>query len=127
MLAVIIGGGRGGSYLARDLQSQGYQVKVVDRRPEVVARLRQEIGGDVICGDGSSPQTLEQVGVAGEVPAKSLAGNRRRDGNAARVILSRDRLRTDHVESARAAGSRRTARTVRGPGAAWRRRHGGGI
>lgn len=64
MLAVIVGGGRGGSYLARDLQSQGYQIKVVDRRPEVVARLRQEIGGDVICGDGSSPQTLEQVGVA---------------------------------------------------------------
>ncbi len=64
MLAVIVGGGRGGSYLARDLQSQGYQVKVVDRRPEVVAKLRQEIGGDVICGDGSSPQTLEQVGAA---------------------------------------------------------------
>ena len=64
MLAVIIGGGRGGSYLARDLQSQGYQVKVVDRRPDVVAKLRQEIGGDVLCGDGSSPQTLEQVGVA---------------------------------------------------------------
>jgi len=64
MLAVIIGGGRGGSYLARDLQSQGYQVKVVDRRPDVVAQLRQEIGGDVLCGDGSSPQTLEQVGVA---------------------------------------------------------------
>jgi len=64
MLAVIIGGGRGGSYLARDLQSQGYQVKVIDRRPEVVARLRQEIGGDVLCGDGSSPQVLEQVGAA---------------------------------------------------------------
>jgi len=26
MLAVIIGGGRGGSYLAQDLQNQGYQV-----------------------------------------------------------------------------------------------------
>jgi len=64
MLAVIIGGGRGGSYLARDLQGQGYQVKVVDRRPEVVAKLRQEIGGDVICGDGCSPQILEQIGTA---------------------------------------------------------------
>jgi trk system potassium uptake protein TrkA len=64
MLAVIVGGGRGGSYLARDLQSQGYQVKVIDRRPEVVAKLRQEIGGDVVCGDGSSPQVLEQVGAA---------------------------------------------------------------
>jgi len=64
MLAVIIGGGRGGSYLARDLQAQGYQVKVVDRRPEVVAKLRQEIGGDVVCGDGCSPQILEQIGTA---------------------------------------------------------------
>ncbi len=64
MLAVIVGGGRGGSYLARDLQTQGYQIKVVDRRPDVVAKLRQEIGGDVICGDGCSPQILEQVGTA---------------------------------------------------------------
>jgi len=64
MLAVIVGGGRGGSYLARDLQTQGYQVRVVDRRPEVVAKLRQEISGDVVCGDGCSPQTLEQIGAA---------------------------------------------------------------
>lgn len=64
MLAVIVGGGRGGSYLAQDLQSQGYQVKVVDRRPDVVAKLRQEIDGEVICGEGCSPQVLEQVGVA---------------------------------------------------------------
>jgi len=64
MLAVIVGGGRGGSYLARDLQAQGYQIKVVDRRPEVVARLRQEIEGEVICGDGCSPKILEQVGTA---------------------------------------------------------------
>ena len=62
MLAVIVGGGRGGSYLAQDLQGQGYQVKVVDRRPDVVAKLRQEIDGEVLCGDGCSPQILEQVG-----------------------------------------------------------------
>ena len=64
MLAVIVGGGRGGSYLAGDLQTQGYQVRVVDRRPEVVAKLRQEISGDVICGDGCSPEILEQIGAA---------------------------------------------------------------
>ena len=64
MRAVIVGGGRGGSYLAQDLQSQGYQVKVVDRRPEVVARLRQEVEGEVICGDGCSPEILDQVGTA---------------------------------------------------------------
>ncbi len=63
MLAVIVGGGRGGSYLAQDLQSQGYRVKVVDRRPDVVAKLRQEIDGEVICGDGCNPEVLEQVGI----------------------------------------------------------------
>ena len=64
MVAVIVGGGRGGSYLAQDLLSQGYQVKVVDHRPDVVAKLRQEIDGEVICGDGCSPQILEQIGAA---------------------------------------------------------------
>lgn len=64
MLAVIVGGGRGGSYLAQDLQAQGYQVRVIDRRPEVVAKLRQEIEGEVICGDGCNPQILDQVGAA---------------------------------------------------------------
>jgi trk system potassium uptake protein len=64
MLAVIVGGGRGGSYLALDLQAQGYRVKVIDRRPEVVAKLRQEIEGEVICGDGCNPQVLEQVGAS---------------------------------------------------------------
>ncbi len=61
MLAIIVGGGRGGSYLAQDLQAQGYRVKVIDKRPEVVAKLRQEIEGEVVCGDGSSPRILEQV------------------------------------------------------------------
>ncbi len=61
MLAIVVGGGRGGSYLSQDLQSQGYRVKVVDKRPEVVAKLRQEIEGEVICGDGCSPRILQQV------------------------------------------------------------------
>lgn len=62
MLAIIVGGGRGGSYLAHDLQSQGYQVKVVEQRPDVVAKLRQEIDGEVICGSGTSPELLAQMG-----------------------------------------------------------------
>jgi trk system potassium uptake protein TrkA len=37
---------------------------VVDRRPDVVAKLRQEIDGEVLCGDGCSPQILEQIGTA---------------------------------------------------------------
>jgi trk system potassium uptake protein TrkA len=75
MLAVIVGGGRGGSYLAQDLQAQGYQVKVVDRRSEVVAKLRQEIDGEVICGDGCSPQVLDQVGTSKAALVVAMAHN----------------------------------------------------
>ncbi len=75
MLAIIVGGGRGGSYLAQDLQSQGYRVKVVDKRPDVVAKLRQEIEGEVICGDGSSPRILEQVEAAKADLLVALAHN----------------------------------------------------
>jgi trk system potassium uptake protein TrkA len=75
MQAVIVGGGRGGSYLARDLQSQGYQVSVVDRRPEVVAKLRQEVEGAVILGDGSSPEVLERAGVKGAALVVALTRN----------------------------------------------------
>jgi trk system potassium uptake protein TrkA len=64
MRAVIVGGGRSGSYLALDLQAQGYEVSVVDRRTELVAKLRQEIAGSVILGDGSSPEVLERAGVS---------------------------------------------------------------
>ncbi|MFB3818810.1 MAG: TrkA family potassium uptake protein [Candidatus Methylomirabilales bacterium] len=73
--AVIVGGGRGGSYLARDLQSQGYQVSVVDRRPDLVAKLRQEIEGAVILGDGSAPEVLERAGVVGANLVVALTRN----------------------------------------------------
>lgn len=63
MIAFIVGGGRGGSYLAHDLESQGYAVKLIDKRPEVVAKLRQEFGGAIVCGDGCSPTVLEEAGV----------------------------------------------------------------
>lgn len=75
MRAVIVGGGRSGSYLARDLQSQGYQVSVVDKRPELVAKLRQEIEGSVILGDGSAPEVLERAGVAGTSLVVALTRN----------------------------------------------------
>ncbi len=63
MIAFIVGGGRGGSYLAHDLEGQGYAVKIIDQRPEVVAKLRQEFGGTIVCGDGCSPQVLEEAGI----------------------------------------------------------------
>jgi trk/ktr system potassium uptake protein len=64
MFVLIVGGGRTGSQLAELLVQEGHSVKVIDDRPEVVERLRQELSAEVIvAGDGSDPAVLEAAGV----------------------------------------------------------------
>ena len=61
---LVVGGGKTGSHLASLLTQEGHEVKVIDDRPEVVARLRREFpAGAVIEGDGSSPSVLEAAEV----------------------------------------------------------------
>jgi trk system potassium uptake protein TrkA len=61
---IVVGGGKVGSHLARLLVSEGHEVKVVDDRPDVLARLREELPPEVvIAGDGSSPSVLEAAGI----------------------------------------------------------------
>ncbi|MBF8281882.1 MAG: Potassium transporter TrkA [Anaerolineales bacterium] len=64
MFVIIVGGGRTGSHLAELLVQEGHAVKVIDDRPEILERLRQEMPAEaVVAGDGSDPNVLEAVGV----------------------------------------------------------------
>ena len=64
MFVIIIGGGNTGSQLAQQLLEQGHEVKVIEDRPSVLERLRQELPAEVVvAGDGSSPSTLEKAGI----------------------------------------------------------------
>jgi trk system potassium uptake protein len=64
MLVIIVGGGKTGSQLATQLLSGGHQVKLVEDRPAVLERLREELPAEVIVpGDGSSPSVLEIAGI----------------------------------------------------------------
>jgi trk system potassium uptake protein TrkA len=64
MFVIIVGGGKTGSYLARLLLDAGHQVKVIEDRPMVFERLKDELPVDtLICGDGSSPSVLEAAGI----------------------------------------------------------------
>ena len=64
MFVIIVGGGKTGSQLALQLLEGGHQVKVIEERPDVLERLREELpSGAVITGDGSSPTMLEQAGI----------------------------------------------------------------
>lgn len=62
MYVLIIGGGRTGSHLASLLYAQGYEVQVVEHRPEILAHVHSELPTEVIFeGDGTDPQVLERV------------------------------------------------------------------
>jgi trk system potassium uptake protein len=66
VLIVISGGGKIGSFLAQDLAGKGHGVVLIERRPEIVARLARELpaGVLVIAGDGCDARHLEQAGIA---------------------------------------------------------------
>jgi len=64
MFVIIVGGGKTGSQLAAQLLSGGHQVKLIEDRPVVLERLREELPGEIVIdGDGSSPSVLESAGI----------------------------------------------------------------
>jgi trk system potassium uptake protein TrkA len=64
MFVIIVGGGKTGSQLASQLLNGGHHVKLIENRPEVLARIKEELPEEVIvAGDGSSPSVLESAGI----------------------------------------------------------------
>lgn len=64
MFVVIVGGGRTGTQLASILLLQKHQVHIIERRPEVLARIHRELPTEIIYeGNYSDPLVLEQAGV----------------------------------------------------------------
>ena len=65
MFVVIIGGGKTGSNLAELLLKENQRVVVIEHRPEIIERLRQELPPEIIhVGNFSIPSVLEQAGIA---------------------------------------------------------------
>lgn len=65
MKVVIAGGGRTGAQLARLLVKQEHDVRVVDDRREVLARIHRELPTEcVVEGDPTDPKVLELAGIA---------------------------------------------------------------
>lgn len=63
MFTVIVGGGMVGSYLANVFLEEGHKVLVMDKRPDVVEKVREETKAEVVRGDACDPVTLEEAGV----------------------------------------------------------------
>jgi trk system potassium uptake protein len=64
MYVLIIGGGRTASHLASQLHLEGYQVRLVEKRPNALAKLHREVPTELVFeGDGTEPRVLEAVDV----------------------------------------------------------------
>jgi trk system potassium uptake protein TrkA len=65
MYVIIVGGGNTGSYLAHLLLDAHHRVKIIEERPALLEKLKQEVPAEAIMvGDGSSPLTLEQADIS---------------------------------------------------------------
>ena len=72
MYAVVAGGGKVGSNVARSLIALGHEVTLIEQRPDRFARLEEEFGPAVIRGDATEIGVLERAGI-GRPPELLLA------------------------------------------------------
>jgi trk system potassium uptake protein TrkA len=64
MHVMIVGGGKVGTYLARILIADGYNVKVIEGTQEEFQRAAKELPAEVVVfGNGTDPNVLESAGI----------------------------------------------------------------
>jgi len=63
MRITIVGAGIIGANLAKDLAEQNHEVYMVEKDPEVAAKVNEKIDAKMITGEGSDPNILKEAGV----------------------------------------------------------------
>lgn len=64
MYIIVIGGGKVGFYLARELIGDGYEVLVIEKDAGKCERIADELGDITLIGDGCEATILENAGTA---------------------------------------------------------------
>ena len=64
MYVIVVGGGKVGYYLTKSLLEAGYEVLVIEKELRKCARLTDELGAQVLNGDGCEITTLLEAGMA---------------------------------------------------------------
>ncbi len=63
MFIIVVGGGKVGSYLIKELLEKDHKVHVVENNKGNCKLLKERYGVKVFCGDGTNENLLEQAGI----------------------------------------------------------------
>lgn len=63
MYIIVVGAGKVGYYLTKELMSQGHEVLVIDEDLRPVERIKEELSAMALRGNGCLPAFLEQAGI----------------------------------------------------------------
>jgi trk system potassium uptake protein TrkA len=64
MYIIVVGGGKVGFYLAKELVESNHEVLVIEQDPEKVREIQDELGDIVMEGDGCEATLLDKAGTA---------------------------------------------------------------
>ncbi|MBI2304780.1 MAG: TrkA family potassium uptake protein [Chloroflexi bacterium] len=75
MYIIVVGGGKVGYYLAKELVTEGHEVLVVEKDRSKCERIAEEMGSIAMQGDGCEATTLEDAGAARADIAIAVTGD----------------------------------------------------
>jgi trk system potassium uptake protein TrkA len=96
MFVIVVGGGKIGSRVGSLLLNEGHTIRVIETRPDVLVRLREEIPTEYIVeGDGTDPIVLESAGVKQAQVVAAVTGED--EANLVIAMLARFEFRVPRV------------------------------
>ncbi len=75
MYIIVVGGGKIGYFLARQLLEDQHEVLIVEQNAEKAAQIAEELGEIVMIGDGCEAATMERAGMGRTDMAIALTGD----------------------------------------------------
>lgn len=95
MRVVIAGGGKLGFYLTRNMLDRGYEVSLIERDKIKCMSLANDLGIEVVCGDGTEIKTLTDADISHADCFIAVTG--RDQDNLVAVQLVKSRFMVDKV------------------------------
>ena len=84
MHTIIVGCGRVGSTVARELDADGHSVVIIDRKPEAFRRLGENFGGKTMTGIGFDRDVLQAAGISKDCAVVAVT-----NGDNSNILVAR--------------------------------------